>query len=122
MKEQQRYKVATVNDLQENGDRVIVEIDNVEVAVFCIEDEYHAIANFCPHQGGPLCEGELTGRITADQSTNWEWEYDSVEKNIICPWHGWIFDITDGKCIDTERYRGIVYDVKVEDQNIFVIR
>lgn len=122
MTDKTRHKVATTSELSEEGDHVIVEIDNVEIAVYHVNGDYYAIANFCPHQGGPLCEGELTGHVTADESTNWDWEYDPVEKNVICPWHGWIFDITDGSCVDTERYRGITYDVELEEDDIFVLR
>jgi nitrite reductase (NADH) small subunit len=59
-----------------------VELDGVPVAVFNLGDRYCAINDTCPHAGGPLSEGALEG--------------DSV---VVCPWHGWSFDLHSGKCV-----------------------
>lgn len=115
-----RHRVADVEDLPE-GSRVIAEVDGVEVAVFRIEGEFHAVANFCPHQGGPLCEGELCGRTVVDREA-WEWEFDDTEKYVLCPWHGWIFDVTTGENVDTDRYSVPTYEVEVRDGGVFVAR
>jgi len=49
-----------------------------EIAVFHVGDEFYAIDNACPHQGGPLAEGWLEGNI------------------VTCPWHAWCFDVRSG--------------------------
>lgn len=117
----ERFKVATVEDLSEDGSRAFAELDGIEVAVFRIEGEYYAVANYCVHQGGPLCEGDLRGQYGVGDD-GWEWTYDSTEKNVHCPWHGWRFDVTTGRNIDESRYAVPTYDVEVEDGEIFVRR
>jgi nitrite reductase/ring-hydroxylating ferredoxin subunit len=116
-----RHRVADAAELEADGSRVIAEVDGVEVAVFRIEGEFHAVANFCVHQGGPLCEGELRGRTTVADN-GWEWEYDETEKHVVCPWHGWLFDVTTGVSPDDETYAVPTYDVEVEDGGVFVHR
>lgn len=117
----ERYHVAETSELDQDGERVITEIDGQEIAVFRIDGDYHALPNFCIHQSGPLCEGELTGHMTVGED-DWEWEYDFSEDIITCPWHGWKFDVTTGKNIKDERYVVPTYDVEVENNQIYVAR
>lgn len=53
------------------GDRI--------VALFNVDGQLHALDGVCPHQGGPLGKGCLTGAI------------------VTCPWHGWQFDVRTGQ-------------------------
>lgn len=115
------HKIAETAEFETDGDRVIREIEGVEIAVFRIEGDYHAIANYCIHQAGPLCDGELTGRVTVDKS-DWSWKYDDTERYVLCPWHGWLFDVTTGKNVDVERYAVPTYNVEVRDGEIFIER
>lgn len=113
------HKIADPSDFSADGDRVIREIEGVEIAVFRIEGEFYAIANYCVHQGGPLCEGELTGQVSVGED-GWSWEYDEAEKCVLCPWHGWMFDVTTGKNVDVDRYTAPTYEVTVKDDGIYV--
>lgn len=117
----ERHLVAKTNELAENGTRAITEVDGQEIAVFRIDGEYHAIPNYCVHQAGPLCEGELTGQMTVGED-DWEWEYDFSERIITCPWHGWKFDVTTGKNIKDDRYVTPKYDVEVDEGRVYVLR
>lgn len=65
-------------DLAE-GERVFVEIDDLEIVVFNIAGGYFAIGDVCSHDDGPLGEGQTD-------------EYE-----VICPRHGARFDIRTGK-------------------------
>ncbi|HZY91993.1 MAG TPA: non-heme iron oxygenase ferredoxin subunit [Thermoplasmata archaeon] len=63
------------------GGAVRVEVDGTPVAVFNIAGTIYAIGAVCPHEGGPLDEGEVEdGRVT-------------------CPWHGSVFDLNSGKVL-----------------------
>ena len=115
-----RYKVADEIDFPDDGSRVIAEVGGKEIAVFCLNGEYHAILNFCVHQGGPLCEGELTGEMIVGDD-GWEWLYEDGKQNITCPWHGWKFDVTTGKNIQDERYTVPRYEVEVTDGDVYVV-
>lgn len=115
-----RHKVADEGELATDGDRVVAEVDGKEVAVFRIGGEYYAALNYCVHQGGPLCEGELTGEMMVGDD-NWEWLYDEEERIITCPWHGWKFDMTTGENIQDHRYVIPQYEVIVTDGDVYVV-
>lgn len=112
------HYVADVADLAEDGQRVVVDVDGREIAVFRVDGEYHALLNFCVHQGGPLCEGPLTGR--SDVADDGRWIYDEEDQVISCPWHAWRFDIETGVNVQDDRYTIPKYDVEVRDGQIFV--
>lgn len=116
----QEYNVGTVDEL-EDGSRILTEIKGQEIAVFRVEDNFYAVANFCVHQSGPLCEGDLTGQMCVADN-GYDWLYDDEERIITCPWHGWRFDVTTGKNVQDDRYRAPTYDVEVRDGDIFVTR
>lgn len=116
-----RYKVASVDELREEGSRAIADIHGQEIAVFHIDGEYYAVANYCAHQAGPLCQGDLTGHMVGGDD-GWEWNYEEKEKAVTCPWHGWKFDVTTGRNIKDERYAAPTYDVEVEDGDVYVLR
>jgi nitrite reductase/ring-hydroxylating ferredoxin subunit len=81
------------------GERRIVDVEGLphSVGVFNVDGEYYALANVCPHQLAPLCEGTITGETKGPAAG----EYEMVRKGeiIMCPWHGWQFDITDGTSV-----------------------
>lgn len=99
--------------------RVITEAAGNEIAVFRLDGGYYALANYCIHQGGPLCEGPVTGRITVDPDT-WEWTVDE-ERYVECPWHTWQFDVTTGENTADPSYRVPTYPVEVENGNVYVL-
>lgn len=110
------HKVADVSEF-EDATRVIAEVEGREIAVFNVDGAYHALANYCVHQAGPLCEGELVGSTRRDEQS---WTYDEVERNVVCPWHSWEFDVTTGRNVQDERYAVPTYEVSVEDDAVFV--
>lgn len=116
-----RHKVATVDEVPSDGSRVISEVNGNEVAIFRIDGEYRALANFCPHQSGPLCEGELTGQMVMSDD-NWNWEYEGEGEYIACPWHEWKFDTKTGENLQSDRYRVPSYNVEVDGDDIYVVR
>lgn len=118
---EERYKVADESDFSEDGDRIIVDVEGMEVGVFRLDGNYHALANFCPHQSGPLCEGKVLGELKGAKD-GWQLEYNDDVDVISCPWHGWRFDIDTGESLETDRYKVPGYDVEVEDGEVFIIR
>jgi nitrite reductase/ring-hydroxylating ferredoxin subunit len=117
----ERYSVADTTELSEDGSRVITEIRGQEIAVFRHDGDYYAVANYCIHQGGPLCEGALSGQMITGED-GWDWHYNDNEKYVVCPWHGWKFDITSGRSPKDERYAVPTYDTEVEDGTVYAVR
>ena len=77
------------------GSRKLVDVRGRKIAVFNVKGEFFALANRCPHQGGSLCEGRLTGLVESGAPGEYRW---SRRGEIIrCPWHGWEFDVRTGK-------------------------
>jgi len=69
--------VAKLRDIPE-GRGLCIQIDGVDVGLFRVGDDIHAMENACPHAGDPLSEGDLEGAVVA------------------CPSHGWRFDVRTG--------------------------
>lgn len=99
-------------DALDPGDRRVVELENRSIGVFNIEGEYYALANVCPHQRAPLCEGELRGTTSADGPGNVTWERDG--QILVCPWHGWEFDVRTGDSVfNPHQWGATTYDTDV---------
>jgi len=75
-----------------------VKVDRDEIAVFNLGDRFAAIENRCPHSGGPLCDGIVSGAT------------------VICPLHGWTVCLDTGDILKPQvPVRVEVYPVRVED-------
>lgn len=55
-----------------------VKIGDREIAIFNLGDRFAAIENRCPHSGGPLCDGIVSGAT------------------VTCPLHGWKVSLETG--------------------------
>ena len=109
--------VAQADDF-DDGDRVIVEIEGREIAVFRIDGEFYALLNYCVHQGGPLCEGSVSGALTV--TDDFELNYSRENEIISCPWHGWEFDIKTGEHLAQTGFKTPKYEVVCRNGEVFV--
>ncbi len=99
----QEVTIAKVGELKQ-GERKIVNIDGTPIALFNLGDKYYAIENVCPHQGGPVGEGELRDGDT-----------------VACPLHEWTFNVKTGA---SPEFPGIcvkTFQVKVDGNEIKVV-
>ena len=64
------------------GQHTCVNAEGHNLVVCRVGDDYFAIDNECPHAGLPLGDGDLTGAV------------------ITCPYHGYAFNIKNGKNVD----------------------
>jgi nitrite reductase (NADH) small subunit len=58
-----------------------VKVGGVELAIFNLGDCFAAIENRCPHKGGPLCDGIVSGTV------------------VVCPLHGCRVDLITGLAV-----------------------
>ncbi len=72
------------------------------VAVFNVDGTLYALDGVCPHQGGPLGKGCLTGAI------------------VTCPWHGWQFDVRSGQHQLSRTLVQPGFPVRVEDGAVLI--
>lgn len=94
-------KVCEKADVPE-GEGKVFDVSGTPIAVFNCEGEFKAISNTCPHQGGPLGEGELNGCV------------------VTCPWHQWKFDVKTGVSVVDSSVSVPKYEVKVEGEDVLV--
>jgi nitrite reductase/ring-hydroxylating ferredoxin subunit len=107
-----RHVVAPVSEIPPGG-RKLVDVRGRPIAIFNIEGEFFGLLNRCPHQGGSLCDGILTGLLEAPEPGRYQ--YTRKGEILRCPWHGWEFDIRTGQSYcDPERIRTRAYAVEVE--------
>jgi nitrite reductase (NADH) small subunit len=102
------------------GTRTTVKAFGATVAIFNVEGQLFALSNHCPHHGGPLCHGRISG--TALPSRPYEYRYGREGRVLTCPWHGWEFDIESGRTMFDPSVQVKVYEAHVEDDEIVVTR
>ena len=108
----QRYVVAAASEIAA-GERKIVTAGGRAIAVFNVNGSFHALANTCPHLGGSLGDGFVTG-IALSSGPN-DYRIERKGEFIRCPWHGWEFDIATGQSwCDPGSLRARQFSVKVE--------
>jgi nitrite reductase/ring-hydroxylating ferredoxin subunit len=89
-----KHVVAKVSEIPPGG-RKLVTVRGRPIAIFNLEGKFYALLNRCPHQGGSLYHGLLTGLIESDEPG--AYRYSRAGEIIRCPWHGWEFDIRTGQ-------------------------
>ncbi len=94
-------KVATVSECPPGPAVELVAEDRI-VALYHVEGQWYALDGVCPHQGGPLGQGDLCGTI------------------VTCPWHGWQFDVSTGQHCVSRAIQQPRFATKVEGQDVFV--
>jgi 3-phenylpropionate/trans-cinnamate dioxygenase ferredoxin subunit len=109
-------QVATVTDL-ENGSMKKIRAGGQDLLLARVRDKYFCTEAYCPHLGGNLSEGTLTGTI------------------LTCPRHHSQFDISDGHVLCWTDLTGNIlvaakkqrpqrplrtYPVKIEGNAVFV--
>jgi 3-phenylpropionate/trans-cinnamate dioxygenase ferredoxin subunit len=105
------HPVARVDEIPPGACR-IVEVAGRSIGVFNLGGEFFALRNRCPHQGGPLCEGQRLGAISA--AAPGDYEHSRPGEMVRCPWHAWEFDIRTGQSwFDPQRTRVKAYPVEV---------
>jgi nitrite reductase/ring-hydroxylating ferredoxin subunit len=89
-----RHVVATVEEVAP-GKSKLVTVKGREIGIFNVKGEFFALANRCPHEGGSLCAGKISGLV----KSNGPGDYSVTRPGefLRCPWHGWEFEIRTGQ-------------------------
>jgi len=85
-----KHVVAALGEIPPGG-RKLVTADGRAIVVLNLDGEFFALGNRCPHRGGSLCDGNLTGLVLSDEPGHYN--YIRRGEIIRCPWHSWEFDI-----------------------------
>jgi len=75
-----------------------IKVGGEELAIFNLGEEFVAVDNRCPHQGGPLADGIVTG------------------EKVVCPLHSWRICLRSGAILKPALpVRTPVYPVRIVD-------
>jgi nitrite reductase/ring-hydroxylating ferredoxin subunit len=106
------------------GTRKLVPNGADQIGVIRAGGTLHAFRNVCPHQGGPVCEGLVVHKVEeviGSDKTYQGMRFNDKELHIVCPWHGWEFDIATGRCAGDGKHALIRYKVIERDNSIYVV-
>src|SRR3954453_14488779 len=112
---------ALTEDVLEGG-RVVVDVDGTEVGIFRLDGELYAWENRCAHVGGPVCQGVLMNRVVErldDQRRSLGDDFSDT-LHIVCPWHGYEYDVRTGVPPADPDARLRAFDVEEREGEILV--
>lgn len=95
-------KLTTQSELPADGEAKEFEVGGKTICVANVNGTITAIENVCLHMGGPLGQGFVDGG------------------KIVCPWHGWEYDLKTGELSDDPQSKLGVYPIKVENGDVMV--
>jgi nitrite reductase (NADH) small subunit len=96
-------RICSVDDIPRLGARVVRQPQGPNVAVFrTAADAFFALADRCPHRGGPLSQGIVYG------------------ERVACPLHNTSVELGSGCAVAPDKGRVRSYPVKVDSGVIYV--
>jgi nitrite reductase (NADH) small subunit len=121
VKQERTYEVCPVEEFPEGTHRIL-PVGRYGIGVYNVKGTFYAIANHCPHEGGPLCEGRQSGRTIVDDDAvggasivqDGEWVY--------CPWHQWGISLVTGTTAVKPEWSVRTYPVNIVDGKVVVVR
>ena len=95
-------EVARKSEIPEGG-VIAAEVEGKRLALINLDGEIYAIDDECPHEGGPLSDGQIEG------------------DEITCPWHTSHFNIRTGRVtMDPATEDVVTYKVRLVDDAVEV--
>jgi nitrite reductase/ring-hydroxylating ferredoxin subunit len=117
------FRVGRLDELVEGG-RKVVSCDGVEIGVFLVKGQLVAWYNNCPHMRGPVCQGRIYKRVLepvgADRTVSIQ-QHSEDHIHVVCPWHGYEFDLLTGEHPGGSGKRLRRADLKIVDDEIHVV-
>lgn len=100
------FAVLKFSDLPPNTQK-IVTVNGQTVAMFNVDGEITALGGQCLHRGGPIGKGVLKKKKDGGLY-------------VVCPWHGWEYNVKTGKAPFGYKDQLPVYEVKIDDGHILI--
>lgn len=119
VRDKQRHRIGRSQNFSV-GAMTLVEVGNRKIGVIRLHGgELRAIMNRCPHKGAPICQGIVGG--VWDSAGPGELTYDNARDILVCPWHGFEYDLKSGSEV---RWQGAsrlrTYAIEDIDGDVFV--
>ena len=116
------YLLGPASEIPEGG-RKLVQCGHAEIGVFRHRGELFAWHNSCPHRQGPVCQGRIYKRVVEPVDANGEvrmLQYDEERSHLVCPWHGYEFDLTTGRTVALEGLHLRKAELRIEEGDLYV--
>lgn len=94
------FFVCKLDELNSGAREVLIQ--GRVIALFKTPSGYWAVDGMCAHQGGPIAKGSLDGCC------------------VTCPWHGWQYDVTNGRNLLSGRKMLTTYPVEVRHDGLWL--
>jgi nitrite reductase (NADH) small subunit len=95
-------KVTTRSELPAEGEAKEFAVGDKTICIARVNGQYAALDNVCVHRGGPLGQGVID------------------RGKLVCPWHGWQFDVETGVPLQDPDLKVDVYALKLEGDDVLV--
>lgn len=114
--------VGTIDEFTNENVRKIVSVEEKEIGVFRRNDRFYAFENLCPHAGGPVCEGVIRGKVEAVLNEEKDLVIHQIAEttHLVCPWHGWEYNLATGECAGDRKYRIRKYQVFEKGKEVYL--
>lgn len=106
-----------------DGSTRIVNIGELEIGIVRHAGQFYAYRNYCPHQGGPACEGVKMPQVVDEIGPDGIYlgqSYDESDMHIVCPWHGYEFHLSDGTHVSDKRLRLQKFQIVEKNGEVYV--
>ena len=115
--------VGKQSEFEDRGRKVIAR-GETEIGVFRVGDGFYAYENNCPHVRGPVCQGRILGRVEEvlnEDKTSRGQKWSDTDVHIICPWHGYEFNLRTGRHPGNPNMKLRSYDVTLKDDEVYLV-
>jgi nitrite reductase/ring-hydroxylating ferredoxin subunit len=103
--------------------RMVIDVDGTGIGIYFVGEEVRAYLNICPHMGGPVCQGKIMPRtleLVANNGKSLGLGFSKEQLHIVCPWHGYEFDMLTGRHPIDPKVGLTPVPVQVTDGNVVV--
>ena len=97
----QEFLVGRIDEIPE-GERKIIQVDDLSIGIFHHKDAWYALHNSCLHRGGPVCTGSLESDV------------------LTCPWHGYQYNVITGRLIVDPSAKLETFPVEIRNDELYV--
>jgi nitrite reductase (NADH) small subunit len=105
------------------GDRKVLACGDAEIGVFLIDGQFYAWHNRCSHRAGPVCQGRIMKRVVEPVDAGGRvrtLDYHDSDVHIVCPWHGYEFNIKTGRHPGNPAARLRKAEIRLRDGDVYV--
>jgi nitrite reductase (NADH) small subunit len=95
-------RIGSKGELPAAGEAREFQANGKPICVANIGGTISAMENSCLHRGGPLSQGVIDGN------------------KVVCPWHGWAWDVTSGEAAHNPAAKIKTYAIKIEGDDVLV--